>query len=138
MKILLVAAILFAIYLLVTCLIEGTVVWVVFRERRYVKYSIACNVMTNPLLNFWLYLIVFGREFTLLEMFEVDWPVLFVCGEVYVVLVEAWIYHYILQKKAAYCFLISVIANVCSAIGGLVLMWFEEEWISLLLEFASV
>ncbi|MCI9418852.1 MAG: hypothetical protein HFG32_02380 [Eubacterium sp.] len=45
---------------------------VVFREFRFAKYSIACNVMTNPLLHLWLYLIAFGREFALLELFEVD------------------------------------------------------------------
>ena len=134
-KLLFAATLIFAFYLLVTCLVEGAVAGLVFRKFRFVKYIIACNVITNPLLNLWLYLIAFVREFGLLELFETDWHVLFLCGEVLVVFVEAWIYHYILQRKMALCFLVSFLANLCSAAVGLVFMWFEEQWVSSLVEF---
>lgn len=132
MRTLLAAAAIFAFYLFLTCLIEGSVIGLVYRNRRYVKYSVACNFITNPLLNFYLYLVAFAREYFLLELFDISWKVLFVCGEIAVVLFEAWLYHYILQNKPGKCFCMSLIANVCSAACGLFLLRYEHLWISML------
>lgn len=132
MRTLLAAAAIFAIYLFLTCLIEGCVIGLVFRNRRYVKYSVACNFITNPLLNFYLYLVAFAREYFLLEPPDISWKVLFVCGEMAVVFVETWLYYYILQRKPVNCFFMSLIANVCSAGCGLFLLRYEHLWISML------
>lgn len=118
----------FVFYILLTCLVEGVVIGIGFRNRRYVKYSIACNLITNPLFNLYLYLVMLFGRFYLLEFIHVSWKVFFVCGEILVVLVETWIYYYILQKKPRTCFLMSLTANVCSAVAGLLIMKFEDEW----------
>ena len=128
MRVFLLTIIIFAFYLLLTCLIEGVVIGVGFRKRRYVKYSIACNCLTNPLFNLYLYLGVFGLGQFVPMMLDVSWTLLFVCGEIAVVLVESRIYYYILQKQPRTCFLMSLAANLCSAVVGLLVMKFEDVW----------
>lgn len=116
MKMFVAACALLMYYLVLTCLAEGLVIGLWFRKWKYIKYSIACNLVTNPLFNLCAAVLeagIFGVS--------VDHWILFWGGECIVFLVEAYIYHYITGFKCRKCLAMSLVANVCSMSIGILI-----------------
>lgn len=70
--------------LVLTVLIEGAAVGVIFRRWKEVYYSLLCNLLTNPALNLLIILLVSGFKLPY-------WPVVAVL-EITAVVVEAVVY----------------------------------------------
>ena len=102
--------------LLLTVVIEGVAISVLFRCGKYVYYSVLCNLLTNPAMNLLLAisLSIFGEGAYYLTLVVVELAVIFV---------EAAVYNYICafgMKKAT---LLSILLNALSfAVGILVYM----------------
>ena len=107
----------FAGYLLLTVIIEGVAVALLFRQMQYVYYSLLCNLLTNPALN--LLLLLFVKQFG--ENMYI--PVLLL-AEVAVVFVEAAVYKYICGFRMSKALLLSAFLNVLSFAAGLALNFF--------------
>lgn len=107
----------YAINLAATALVEGALVWLLFRCGRYVYYSLLANLLTNPALNLLLQLGVAwlgARSY---------WPLL-AALELMAVFAEAVVYKSLcgfLFKKALGS---SLLLNACSFGAGLLLWHF--------------
>lgn len=75
----------FAINLLLTSLVELSLIYFVFRKWKLVYYCLLCNMLTNPVLNLILVLVgnVWGIKY---------YPFYLIGLEIAVVLIEAFIY----------------------------------------------
>jgi len=71
--------------LLLTITIEGLVIFVIFRCKQYVYYSLLCNLLTNPALNLMLgiFVWIFGERAYLPTLVIVELAVIFVEAAVY-------------------------------------------------------
>ncbi len=105
----------FLLWLLLTIIIEGAVILLIFRRRKFVYYSLLCNVLTNPALN--LILLVSVYSFGI----STYYPVLFLC-EIIVVLVEGFVYKYICGFRFSKSIILSIVLNACGA--GLIINHF--------------
>ena len=99
---------------LLTLVVEGVAILVIFKRKKYVYYSVLCNLLTNPALNLLLSVsvIFFGAG--------AYYPVL-VPAEIVVVFVEAAVYDYICgfgMKKAV---MVSAFLNMISFAAGIFL-----------------
>lgn len=98
-----------------TCIVE--ILPLLFLEQRlpWIKASLLCNVLTNPILNLSLALLgyVLPDQNALI--------VLLVVLEIAVVFFEAFLYHKLLGESYKKCLLISLICNTCSFGVGLLL-----------------
>ena len=106
----------FFIYLLLTFMVEGVVILIIFRRKKYVYYSVLCNLLTNPALNLLLTVssILFGVRIYGLAL---------VILELAVVIVEAAVYNYICGfgiKKSA---ILSAFLNALSFAAGILVNW---------------
>ena len=102
--------------LLLTVALEGAVILVVFRRKKYVYYSVLCNLLTNPAMN-----LLLAVSFSLFG--EGAYWLTLVLVELAVVIVEAAVYNYICEfgiKKAA---MLSVLLNVSSFSAGILINW---------------
>lgn len=103
-----------------TCIIE--IIPFLFLKNRFkwIKTSLLCNVITNPIMNTIL---------AILTLFIRDNTVFFIITvilEVAVVVFEAFIYYNVMDESAWKCVVLSLLANVCSfAIGVIFLEWLE-------------
>jgi len=100
--------------LLLTFIIEGLAVLVIYRRKEYVYYSVLCNLLTNPALNLLLAVsvrVLGGSAY---------YPALVVL-EPAVVLVEAAVYDYICGFGMRKSVTLSVILNVLSFTAGAVI-----------------
>jgi len=102
----------FALCLLLTVLVEGGLMALLFRSRRFVYYSFLCNLLTNPALNLLLTLCV-----TLLGV-SWYWPALAVL-EVAVVLAEAYVYRLLCGFTFVKAFGVSALLNLTSFLAGI-------------------
>jgi hypothetical protein len=97
-----------------TVLIEGLLILVLFRRRDYVYFSFLCNLLTNPALN--IFVFAFGGFFGIHYYY-----VYVIALEIIVVVVEAYVYNYLCgfgYKKAG---LLSLLLNGVSFGVGLLL-----------------
>ncbi|MCL2322142.1 MAG: hypothetical protein FWC47_08570 [Oscillospiraceae bacterium] len=102
-------------YLLITILVEGIAIFIIFRHLKYIYYSLLCNILTNPALNLLLlYSNRFGPEAYYLT---------FLFGEIAVVFIEAYVYNYICRFGFKKSIILSFVLNVLSCgVGFLVNM----------------
>ena len=100
--------------LLLTLLIEGAAISLIFKSKKYVYYSILCNLLTNPALNLilWAAVRVFG--------IDAYYPTLFM-AEVTVVVVEAIMYRYICGFGIRKAVLLSAFLNILSFMVGIII-----------------
>ena len=101
--------------LLVTVLVEGIAILVIFRNWKFVYYSFLSNLLTNPALN--LIMIVIGG-FLGPEYYYV----LLIILELLVVLIEACIYKALCDFSFTKSLLVSLLANVLSFCTGLIVL----------------
>ncbi len=99
---------------LLTAFVEGGVIWLVQRDRRFVYYSLLCNLLTNPALNF-LLLLLFS-----LWGWSVYYPAVVIL-EILVVLLEAKIYRLLGGVSLRWSLWLSLLLNALSLFAGLVL-----------------
>lgn len=106
-----------AIFCVMTILVEFIPVLFTDNKKEWMKTSILCNVMTNPIVNT-LFMILFlfvYNNFLLLF--------LLIVLEVAVVFFEAYVYERRLGESRKKCIRFSVAANVCSILAGFVLFY---------------
>lgn len=99
---------------LLTAFVEGGVIWLVQRDRKFVYYSLLCNLLTNPALNF-LLLLLFS-----LWGWGVYYPAAVIL-EILVVLLEARIYRLLGGVSLRWSLWLSLLLNALSLFAGLVL-----------------
>ena len=99
---------------LLTLVIEGIVILVIFRRKKYVYYSMLCNLLTNPAMNLLLAasVILFGLNIYYLTL---------VIAELAVIFVEATVYNYICGFGIRKSVLLSTVLNIMSCIAGLLI-----------------
>jgi len=98
--------------LALSVLVEGSLMALLFRSRRFVYYSFLCNLLTNPALNLLLALTV-----TLLGA-AWYWPALALL-EIIVVLVEAFVYRLLCGFAFVKALGVSALLNLASFLAGL-------------------
>lgn len=98
--------------LVLTVAIEEAVALLFVRSRSVIMPCLACNLLTNPLLN---YIFVLSALFIPgAELYVV------VFLEIAAFVAEAFVYRLWLGKTYSFCFLLSAAANLCSvAVSGL-------------------
>jgi hypothetical protein len=100
----------FALNLVVTSAVEGALIYLMFRRRNYVYYSLLCNLLTNPAVNLLLFLMT-GAIGTGLY-----YPCLIIL-EILAVLMEAWIYRmlcpFTMKKAAGLSLLLNLVSYLC-------------------------
>jgi len=95
-----------------TLVIEGIVILVIFRRKKYAYYSMLCNLLTNPAMNLLLAASV--------KLFGVNaYYITLVFAELAVVLVEASVYNYICRFGMRKSVLLSAFLNLLSCMAGL-------------------
>lgn len=104
-----------AVFCGATILLEAIPCLVVREKRAWWKASVICNMVTNPILNVLLLLLV-SMSFP-----EGVIKTTLMLLELVVVLVEAHFYKRMLNKKFLWCFLFSVVANLISFGVGMLL-----------------
>jgi len=104
----------FLLVLLLTIIIEGLFIWLLYRRIDYLYYSFLANLLTNPALNLLLYLAV-------LHWGPVAYYPVLLFLELLVVIVEAFIYHLLCDLKLKTSFLLSLFLNSLSFLIGLLL-----------------
>jgi len=105
--------------LLLTLIIEGAAVLIIFRRAKYVCYSVLCNLLTNPALNLLLALsvnIFGGRAY---------YPLL-ITSELAVIFIEAAVYRYICGFGTRKSVLLSAVLNALSFAAGLLLFNYKD------------
>lgn len=80
----------------------------------YAYYSILCNIITNPMLNLLLYLLIWGLGS---EIYITALVIL----EIIVVFVEAYIYKIICNFTKKEAFILSLILNISSYLIGVII-----------------
>ena len=100
-----------------TLAIEGVVILVIFRRKKYAYYSVLCNLLTNPAMNLLLAASVklFGANAYYLTL---------VLAEVAVVIVEATVYNYVCRFGIRKSVLLSAFLNILSCMAGFLLITF--------------
>ena len=103
--------------LLLTFVIEGAAILVLCRHKKYVYYSLLCNLLTNPAMNLLLALSLklFGSG--------AYYPALVIL-ELVVVFIEAVVYHYICGFGMKKAMMLSLFLNALSAAAGILMaLW---------------
>ena len=101
-------------YLALTIVIEGAVIAILYRRLDYIYYSALCNLLTNPLLNFTLLIIVkFWSKGYYLAMSML---------EIAVVLSEAYILKLLCRFRLARTLTVSVLMNTISFLLGYIIL----------------
>ena len=104
----------FVLFLVVTITVEGVIILLKYGRREYAYYSLLCNILTNPMLNLLLYLLIgqLGSEIYL--------PVLVIL-EIIVVFVEAYIYKILCNFSKKEALKLSLVLNISSYLIGLII-----------------
>jgi len=99
--------------LLITILIEGIVIFLIFRSKKYLYYSVLVNLLTNPALNLLLMLGVkrFG---------ESGYEPILIILEIIVIFIEAYVYDYLTDLGLKKSLFLSVCLNALSCLGGII------------------
>ena len=99
--------------LVLTIIIEGAVVLLITKDTKILRYSIYCNLMTNPLLN------LIGILFSALS--HTAFIIWVAVGEIAVLISEAALYRLFGNVPKKKAFIISLAANLCSFLAGILL-----------------
>ena len=104
----------FILCLVVTIMVEGIVIFIKYGRRDYAYYSLLCNVLTNPMLNLLLCLLVLvlGSEIYILAL---------IILEIIVVIVEAYVYKILCNFSKKEALKLSLLLNVSSYLIGLIM-----------------
>jgi hypothetical protein len=107
----------FALYLVGTILVEGVVILLKYEKMNYVFYSLLCNVLTNPMLNLLLYLLVWvlGSEIYIHAL---------IILETIVVIVEAYVYKILCNFSKKEAIKLSILLNASSYLSGVIFFKF--------------
>lgn len=99
--------------LLLTCLMEGSVIGFLYRRKDYIYYSVLCNILTNPALNLIVILIV--------QLAGDTWykPSVILL-EIVVVWIEAFVYKMLCQFSLKKAFILSLGLNSFSYVAGVI------------------
>lgn len=116
--------------LIETIIIEALVMWIITKSPLWCKYNLYCNLVTNPLLNLFLFFItrfiglfrtgaftfiyISSHQFT-------DYYIPMLVGEIIVVLAEAKLYERLTNETKSICFKRSLITNLISVTCGLII-----------------
>ena len=100
--------------LLLTLLTEGVAVLLIFKQKKYIYYSILCNILTNPAMNLLLIvsMVVFGAG---------SYYIMLIIAETVVIFVEAVVYNYICRFGFKRSFILSLFLNVLSFTVGILI-----------------
>jgi len=104
----------FVLCLIITIVVEGILILLWYARWDYAYYSILCNIITNPMLNLLLYLLIWGLG----SKFYI--PAL-VMLEIIVVFVEAYIYKILCNFTKKEAFKLSLVLNISSYLIGLII-----------------
>ena len=102
------------VYFILTCLIEGGTILLISKNKKYIYYSLLCNMLTNPALNYILVIYVgfFGGK---------DYNLVLAALEIIVVAVETVIYKLTTKDSLWKSVGMSLACNVASLGTGLLL-----------------
>lgn len=103
--------------LVLTIIIEGVAMFILTRSKEWVKCNILCNMVTNPILNISLFVLVY---FTGLSWYSLG---VFI-GEAIVFTSEALLYKLMTGKGILKCIIYSVITNALSLVLGNIIFEF--------------
>lgn len=103
---------LFLVNLSVTSLVEGAIVFLLFKKWDFVYYSLLCNLLTNPAMNLLLLIAVKTAG-------SAYYGISLVFLETAVVFVEAFLYKILGNLKMPKALLLSVTLNLASFICGI-------------------
>jgi len=98
--------------LLLTIVIEGIAILTIFRRKKYVYYSMLCNLLTNPAMN-----LLLAASVTLFGVGK--YYLTLVIAELAVITVEAAVYNYICRFGMRKSLLLSAFLNALSCVAGL-------------------
>ncbi len=102
--------------LLLTISAEGILIFLIYKQRKYVKYSVICNVLTNPALNLIMTLsaplLSRAAGYGLLALLELA-----------AVAAEGFVYRALTDKSLTRCLLLSLVLNAVSFLLGVMLLW---------------
>ena len=103
----------FIIPFALTAVIEGAIVFALFKKPRFVYYSLLWNLLTNPALNLCLMLAVFygGASYAASALI----------GEICVFVIEALLIRTLLELPPGKSLLLSLLLNAASFLTGLLL-----------------
>ena len=100
---------------LFTIFLEFLAALCMYSKRQWIKSSVICNLITNPILNLILFIILAFIESSFVFLLSV------LVLEIIVFIVEAFIHKKVLNKKIGICLLFSFISNTFSfIIGGII------------------
>ena len=102
--------------LLLTAAVEGTAALMIFRRKKYLYYSVLCNLLTNPAMNLLL-------AVTVRQLGAAAFSPALVVAELAVVYVEAAVYTYICGFGMKKSVMLSAFLNALSFITGLLLIY---------------
>ncbi len=102
--------------LAITVLIEGLIMALLFRRLDYVYYSLLCNLLTNPMLNLLLLVVV---NLIGISIYAAALIIL----EIVVFLVEAMILKKLCRLSLKRACGISVMLNICSFLSGAIIQY---------------
>lgn len=116
--------------LILTIAVEAIVMWLLTKSKEWCKYNVYCNMVTNPLLNIFVFLFVrisafirtggiFLFYFSNNDLYDYYLPM--VIGEIFVVIAEMKIYELLTKEKRSLCFKYSLITNLVTAILGVII-----------------
>lgn len=113
-----------------TILIEAFVMWRLTRSKQWCTYNLYCNMVTNPLLNIFIFVYVRIRQLVRTGSFPLYYSSFndfqgyylpMIIGEVLVVYSEMRIYELLTKENKSVCFRYSLITNLVSTLFGVVL-----------------
>lgn len=104
----------FTVNLLLTSFIEGIIIYLLYRKKDFVYYSLLCNMLTNPAMNLLLFFAIkiLGYGYYYLSLIVL---------EIIVVLVEAFIYRLLGNLKTSKSLMLSALLNLTSFLFGLLM-----------------
>lgn len=104
----------FILCLVLTIITEGIVIFVKYGRWDYVYYSFLCNVLTNPILNLLLCILVWalGSEIYLIAL---------IILEIIVLIVEVYIYRILCKFTKKEALKLSLLLNISSYLIGVVI-----------------
>jgi len=102
--------------LLLTIIIESAAILVIFRRKKYIYYSVLCNLLTNPAMN-----LLLAASIATLGA-GAYYPTL-VIAELAVIFVEAAVYKYICGFGVKKSVMLSTFLNALSFTTGILLNW---------------
>lgn len=98
-----------------TCLIEIVPLLFFKNAKKWIKTSLLCNVITNPIINLVLALL------TLVVTNEVLFIAIAIIMEIAVIVFETFIFYTVTDESLKKCIMVSVLINLCSFAIGLLL-----------------